>query len=302
LEIKSAGEEVKDVNETFDGSLLKTVRLKNGATQESFADMLGISRNYLYMMESGLRSPGGKLLKKISRCTDVPIESFLVPRPEFQDEPDDPGKPGCLLELSNRLNRERYERKLSENRIGELEKLTEHLMALNDLLFKAGRVYRMEISAPEKAKKLAALTREAARAGELCFGEISHSLGVKPAVLTRWLEAVKTIYKCRIFPEKSVSASTPGGAGAKLCCFDCDARDKGDCNGFGDMIHPENVFGIISLLESNGVTNRDEEAEIISSLSDREISAHQISDLISRKKRGLPIPEDLLYLTSGKRK
>jgi hypothetical protein len=68
------------------------------------------------------------------------------------------------------------------------------------------------------------------------------------------------------------------------------------------MIHPENAFGIISLLEANGVTNRNEQAEIISRASDREITAHQISDLVSRKKRGLPIPEDLLYLTRGKRK
>ncbi|MDR1623129.1 MAG: hypothetical protein LBS00_12210, partial [Synergistaceae bacterium] len=178
----------------------------------------------------------------------------------------------------------------------------EHIIALNDLLFKANRVCRLEISAPEKAKKLAALARDAAKAGELCFGEIAHALGVKDAVLTRWLEAVKTAYTCRIFPENSVSASTPGGAGAKLCCFDCDARDKGDCRGFGNMIHPENAFGIISLLESNGVTNRDEQAEIISRASDHEITAHQISDLMSRKKRGLPIHEDLLYLTRGKRK
>jgi hypothetical protein len=109
-------------------------------------------------------------------------------------------------------------------------------------------------------------------------------------------------YTCRLFPEKSVSASTPGGAGVKLCCFDCDARDKEDCRGFGNMLHQENAFGIISLLESNGVTNRDEQAEIINRVADREISAHQISDLVSRKKRGLPIPEDLLYLTRGKRK
>jgi DNA-binding transcriptional ArsR family regulator len=175
-------------------------------------------------------------------------------------------------------------------------------MALNGLLFKANRVCRMEISAPEKAKKLAALARETAKAGELCFGEIAHALGVKPAVLTRWLEAVKMTYTCRIFPENSVIASTPGGAGAKLRCFDCDARDKGNCRGFGDIIHPDNAFGIISLLEANGVTNRDEQAEIISKVADREISAHQISDLMSRKKRGLPIPEDLLYLTRGKRK
>jgi transcriptional regulator with XRE-family HTH domain len=291
---------VKDVNENFDGSLLKAVRLKSGATQERFADMLGVSGNYVYMMESGLRKPGKKLIRKISLCTDVPIENFLAPQPEFQDEPDDPGKPDCLLELTNRLDRERYERHVSEGRNAELEKLTEHLMALNDLLFKANRVYRLEISTPEKAKKLAALARETAKAGELCFGEISYALGVKPSTLTRWLEAVKTDYPCRLFPEKSVSASTPGGAGAKLCCFDCDARDKGDCRGFGERIHPENAFGIISLLESNGITNRDEQAEIISRVADREVTAHQISDLMSRKKRGLPIPEDLLYLTSGK--
>jgi transcriptional regulator with XRE-family HTH domain len=293
---------VKDVDESFNGSLLKAVRLKSGATQAHFADMLGVSGNYVYMMESGLRRPGRKLLKKISHCTDVPIESFLVSQPEFQDEPDDPGKPGCILELTRRLDRERYEKKLLGGRILELEKLTEHIVALNDLLFKANRVCRLEISAPEKAKKLAALAREAGKAGELCFGEIAHALGVKGAVLTRWLEAVKTTYTCRIFPENSVVVSTPGGAGAKLCCFDCDAREKGDCRGFGNMIRPENTFGIISLLEANGVTNREEQAEIVSRASDREFSAHQISDLMSRKKHGLPIPEDLLYLTRGKRK
>lgn len=291
---------MKEAN--FDGALLKTARLKSGATQDRFAGMLGISRNYLYMLENGLRSPGGKLLKKISFCTDVPVENFIDPQPAFRDVPDDPGKANCFLELTNRLNRERYEKKVLEGRNGELEKLTEHLMALNALLFRASRVYRLAITAPEKAKKHAALAREAAKAGELCFGEIAHALGVEPPVLTRWLEAVKTTYTCRLFPENSVSASTPGGAGAKLLCFDCDARDKGDCRGFGEKIYPENTFGIISMLEANGVTNRNEQAEIISRASDRGITAHQISDLMSRKKHGLPIPEDLLYLTRGKRK
>jgi transcriptional regulator with XRE-family HTH domain len=286
----------------FDGSLLKAVRLKIGTTQDRFADMLGISRNYLYMLESGLRSPGEKLLKKISFCADVPAGNFLNPQPAFQYAPGDPGKAGCLLELTNRLNRERYEKNVLEGRTLELEKLTEHLMALNALLFQASRVYRLTVSAPEKAKKLAAVARETAKAGELCFGEIAYAMGVAPPVLTRWLETVRMAYTCRLFPENAVSASTPGGAGAKLCCFDCDARDKGDCRGFGEKIYPENTFAIISLLEANGVTNRNEQAGIISKVSDREITAHQISDLVSRKKRGLPVPEDLLYLTSGKRK
>jgi transcriptional regulator with XRE-family HTH domain len=291
---------VKEVD--FDGSLLKTARLKSGATQARFADLLGISRNYVYMLESGLRSPGEKLLNKISFCTDVPAESFLKPQPAPRYTPEDPGRAGCLLELTDRLNRGRHEKNVLEGRILELEKLTEHLMALNALLFQAGRVYRLAASVPEKAKKLAAVARETAKAGELCFGEIAYALNVKPPALTRWLEAVKTVYTCRLFPENSVSASTPGGAGAKLLCFDCDARDKGDCRGFGEKIYPENTFGIVSMLEANGVTNRNEQAEIISRASDREINAHQISDLISRKKRGLPIPEDLLYLTRGKRK
>jgi transcriptional regulator with XRE-family HTH domain len=291
---------VKDVN--FDGSLLKAARLKSGATQNRFADMLGVSRNYLYMLENGLRSPGGKLLRKISFCTDIPAEKFLDPKSVFLDTQDDPGKANCFLDLTNRLNRERHENKSLESRVGELEKLTEHLMALNALLFQASRVYHQRLTGSEEAKKLAALAREAAKAGELCFGEIAYALDVKPPVLTRWLEAVKTTYTCRLFPENSVLASTPGGAGAKLRCFDCDARDKGDCNGFGEKIQTENIFGIISMLEANGVTNRNEEAEIISKAADQEISGHQISDLISRKKRGLPIPEDLLYLTRGKRK
>ena len=204
------------MNVNFDGSRLKAARLKIGATQDRFADMLGISRIYVYMLESGMRSPGEKLLKKISFCTDIPAESFIDPRPMFQDAQDDPNKADCLLDLRNRLDRARYEKHVSEDRTAELEKLTEHIMALNALLFKANRVYRMEISMPEKAKKLAALARETAKAGELCFGEISLALGVKPRTLTRWLETIKTTYTCRLFPEKSVSVSTPGGAGAKV--------------------------------------------------------------------------------------
>ena len=291
---------MKEVN--FDGSLLKAARLKSGATQDRFASLLGISRNYLYMLESGLRSPGEKLLKKISFCTDVPAQNFIDPQSTFQDVPDDPGKANCYLELTNRLDRERYKNKSLEDRNGELEKLTERLMAHNALLFQANRVSRLDITAPEKAKKNAALAREAAKAGILCFGEIAHALDVEPPVLTRWLKTVKTTYTCRLFPENSVSASTPGGAGAKLLCFDCDAKEKGDCRGFGKEIYPENTFGIVSLLEANGVTNRNEQAEIISRASDREITAHQLSDLMSRKKHGLQIPKDLLYLTRVKRK
>jgi transcriptional regulator with XRE-family HTH domain len=291
---------VRDVN--FDGSLLRTARLKSGATQKHFASLLGISRNYLYMLENGLRSPGEKLLKKISLCTDIPTGTFLKTRSRSQDVSDETGKADCILELTNRLNRERYGKKVSEGRNLELEKRNEHLIALNSLLLQANRVYRLQITVPEKAKKLAAIARETAKAGELCFDEIAYALDVEPPVLTRWLEAVITVYACKLFPENSVSAFTPSEAGAKLCCFDCDAREKGDCRGFGEKIHPENTFAIISMLEANGITSRSEQAEIISKGSDREITAHQVSDLMSRKKHGLPIPENLLYLTSVKRK
>jgi transcriptional regulator with XRE-family HTH domain len=135
---------VRDVD--FDGSLFKAARLKNGATQDRFADMLGISRNYVYMLENGLRSPGKKLLKRISFCTDIPARNFIDPQSAFRDAPDDPGKANCFLDLTNRVNRERHEKHVYKDRTGELEKLTEHLMALNALLFQANRVYRQEIT------------------------------------------------------------------------------------------------------------------------------------------------------------
>jgi transcriptional regulator with XRE-family HTH domain len=281
----------------FNGYLLRTVRLKNGMKQVQFAKTLGITKNYLYMLESGKRNPGEDLLKRISLYTDISIETLTAQHSNPPDILDDPNRAECLVELTNRLDRERYERKIADARVGELEKLTEHLMALNALLSWAGCVYRQQTSTPEMAKKHAAIAREAAKGGALCFGEIQGVFGIEADVLTRWLKSAKMAYTCRLFKENTADAFTPGEAGVKLGCFDCDAREKGTCNGFGDAILSDNIFGIISMLEANGIMNRNEQAEIVSRYAGREISGHQISDILSKKKHGLPVSEDLIYLT-----
>lgn len=46
---------------------LKQIRLEEGVSQEKFADRLGVSGNYIYLMESGKKDPSDRLLRDICR-------------------------------------------------------------------------------------------------------------------------------------------------------------------------------------------------------------------------------------------
>ena len=198
-----------------------------------------------------------------------------------------------MVELINSANRERYVRKMAEERVAELQSLNEHLMAVNELCVRYARIQSMELAKPEKAKKVAALARETARAGELRFDEIACLLDVSKSKLKRWLEAVKMTYRCRLFGDRSVTARTPGEAGMRLACFDCEARVRNNCRGYGEDNHPENIFAMIAVLSANGLFEREEQSKFLRETYGIELSAHQISELVSRKKHGKTIPEEI---------
>jgi transcriptional regulator with XRE-family HTH domain len=136
----------------FNFALLREIRLKDGIGRKAFAELLGISDDYLYRYESGLREPGVAFVEKLSRYSGVPVGAFLE-----QDEklPETPGRPSeikTLVELINSANRERYVRKVAEERVAELESLNEHLMAVNELCVRYARIQSSELTKPEKAK------------------------------------------------------------------------------------------------------------------------------------------------------
>jgi hypothetical protein len=85
-------------------------------------------------------------------------------------------------------------------------------------------------------------------------------------------------------------------AGIKLRCFDCEARVKEDCRGFGESSYPENLFVLISILEANGIYKRNEQAALLRDSFDMDITPHQLSETLSRQKRGKKVSEDLTNL------
>jgi transcriptional regulator with XRE-family HTH domain len=277
----------------FNFELLREIRLKDRIERSAFAKLLGISEDYLYRLESGQREPRPGLIEKISRCSGISIGAFFGngegdDRSEMSDRP---GEIKNMTELINSLNRERSVRKTVEQRIFKLEKLNEHLLAANELNTRLTDILHMELPKSEKSKRIAALARATAGAGELRFDEIAGILHLQRATLRHWLESEKNNYSCRLFDGKTVTASTPGEAGMRLLCFDCEVRAREDCRGYGEENHPENIFVLIALLEAHGVYSRTEQAELLRDSYGIEMTAHQISELMSRKKHGKPVPE-----------
>ncbi|GHV44859.1 hypothetical protein FACS1894204_02710 [Synergistales bacterium] len=275
----------------FDFVFLRETRLKNKIGCSAFAVLLGISVDYLYRFESGRRKPNIKIVGKMAHLFGVSIEAFYIGGVESKRVIIAPDTTMNLLAVTNSLNRERYMRKMADERIFELEKLTEHLLCVNALYVQFSDILRLGLPKPVMAKKIAALARTTARAGDICFNEIQVILCLTQATLTHYLETEVVSYSCRMSKEKTVMTSNPGEAGMRLLCFDCEARAKEICGGYGENNQPESIFTLIAMLEANGICNREDQSKELSKSCNTEMSAHQISDLLSRKKHGKPIPE-----------
>jgi putative transcriptional regulator len=55
---------------------LKTLREQNNIKQYELANLLGISKDYLSMIERGKRTPGFKLAKTIADCFLVKVDDL----------------------------------------------------------------------------------------------------------------------------------------------------------------------------------------------------------------------------------
>jgi predicted RNase H-like nuclease (RuvC/YqgF family) len=253
-----------------------------------------------------MREPGVDFIVKLSCYSGIPIGAFFAESGEedcdLPETPDKPGKVKTLTELLRELNQERNRRKMEEKRVSELQKSIEHLAAVNELCIRFEEILLQKLSNPEEAKKIAALARATAKLGELRFDEIQGMLRLNRSTLKHWLESEKTTYSCKLDKGKTVIASTPGEAEMRLLCFDCEARASEDCRGYGENNYPENLFVLIALLQANGVYNRKEQAQMLRESYGIELSSHLISELLSRKKHGKPVPEDIENLDIHRRK
>jgi transcriptional regulator with XRE-family HTH domain len=289
----------------FQYALLKEIRLAKDIGRQDLAGLFGISDDYLYRLESGLRDPCLNFMEKFSRYFGVSIDPFFDERgdgcQEMFETPDGPGGVKDLTDMIRNLNQERSGRRAMEKRARESERLTEHFMAVCELYARYAEILVSELPQSEKTKKTAAVARKAARTGELRFDEIQAILRADRATLRRWLESEKTGYRCKLSEENTVMACTPDEAELLLACFDCEKRASGDCRGYGKNVYPENLCVLLCLLNASGIYGRAEQSQVLRKSYGIELSPHQISEFLSRKRHGKPVPEDIENMDIRKR-
>lgn len=283
----------------FDGRVLRAVREKRGMKRTAFSAMLGLSYGGLYKYEDGTREPKYADAEKIALMLDMPVDAFYN---GGKDGSDIPNKTLDLLELSGRLHKERAGKQSKERRIAELERENEHIASLLELQTRHAEILRMNLTNAGRSKKLANLARETAKNGDISFDEISETLMVGRPTLRRWFALEINVYHCQLFAEKTVEAFMPREAGIRLQCFDCESKAAGDCKGYGNTASPEDFFAAIALFESNGINDREEQADLLRETYNMELSAHLISEYISRGKNGKPIPPNVINLQPYKHK
>jgi transcriptional regulator with XRE-family HTH domain len=59
------------------GRRLRTLRKNNSLTQQSLADMVGVSRIYIQALESNRRMPSMKLLHRLSEALQAPVTDIV---------------------------------------------------------------------------------------------------------------------------------------------------------------------------------------------------------------------------------
>lgn len=283
----------------FNHCLLVEARMKSKMERANFAKLLGISYSHLCKIENGIREPSLDVLRKISEYTGISAGNFLrnCDDESLPENMDGPEQITSITTLSREIYRGNFFRKTAVlGRISELDRFLSHALVFNKLQEKYIGILKQRLPAAEEAKKTAALIREFARDGELCVEEIQTGLHLSRGTVRSYLKAVKMTYSCKVFPEKKVAATTPGGAGMQLACFDCEAQAKELCRGYGRFDYPENLLMFINMCEANGIYDREEHAQILRRSFDMDISARKLTEILSRIKQGKTVPDDIYYL------
>jgi transcriptional regulator with XRE-family HTH domain len=62
------------------GTRLKSIRQERKLTQEEFAELIGISVDFLSLIERGINSPSFEVLEKMSRGLRLPVRELFDSR------------------------------------------------------------------------------------------------------------------------------------------------------------------------------------------------------------------------------
>jgi transcriptional regulator with XRE-family HTH domain len=290
---------------SFNFKLILEIQEKSSLKRSDIANLLGISDNYLYRIERGLKQPSLELIQQISAVMGVPVTKLL----DEQSDMTKHGKPEIseavrvLAEMESQLEETCKDLLSAEKHNLELGRTVEHLKSLIDLHVRfEDIVYDESLPKSQKMKKLEELAKTAAKEGKAGFEEIRTVLRVKRAILRKWLRSIKQAYPCKFAENGELVAFTPGGAALQLRCFDCKAFESGECEGYGNEKRPENIIELVTRLEINGMLSRAEQAQIIGEAYNTPISKHELSEVIYRYNHGQPIAEGIFYMDRREKK
>jgi transcriptional regulator with XRE-family HTH domain len=285
----------------FNFKIILEIQRRDSIRRAELASMLGISDNHLYRIERGIRQPSLELVHQISKVMKVSVDRLL----EDQDETADGSLEGARpsLKTNFELDPDLDEFTPVEKRNLELERDVRHLTAIISLHTRFENIVcDNSLSKAETRKRLEALAKDAAMENEASFKEIRDVLRVKRATVRTWVRSVKGAYRCFFAEGGEILASTPGEAALRLRCFDCKSFESGECGGHGNEKRPNNIIELVIRLDANCVSRRGEQARIIDKSYHTPISQHELSEVIYRYNRGLPISEGIFYLDGRGRK
>ena len=67
---------MNDISKQF-GQRARTIRLKQGLSQGDVSKRLGVHRSYISSIERGVRNPSLKVIQRIAKALEVPMEKLL---------------------------------------------------------------------------------------------------------------------------------------------------------------------------------------------------------------------------------
>jgi transcriptional regulator with XRE-family HTH domain len=286
-------------------NLIFEMMRRNSIERNDLANLLGITTTYLYMLEKGKRKPSLSLTRRISKFTGVPLGKLLLEEntPEAGEKTETCDNENVPAEVKDELAGERHERLQAEKINMTLTLENERLVAVIGLHRRFEDIScGTPLSKEEKLKKLQELSRTAIMEGQLSFNDIRAVLRVKRAMLKNWLDAGKRVYECRFAEGGKIMAATPGEAALRLLCFNCEAFQANDCEGYGDEKNPENFFILLDRLKANGVYSRSDQSRVLKESYGMSLSPHEISELVYKYRHGIHVPDAILYMETTRRK
>lgn len=67
---------MNDISKKF-GQRARTIRLKQGLSQGDVAKRLNVHRSYISGIERGIRNPSLKVIQRIAKALEVPMEKLI---------------------------------------------------------------------------------------------------------------------------------------------------------------------------------------------------------------------------------